>query len=363
MRYPSIDVLRTLAIVVMVLVHFCENLSGITPPFAGLGAPMFALLSGVSYQLWVAGRHARGIDDTTISKISVRRGLFIFGVGFAFNILVWLPEDTYNWDVLTCVGVALLLLNALRYVPRPVAWLVVLLVLLVSPILRRLANYNSYWANRYFDPDLTLPDVLIGFFSTGYFPIFPWLAFSITGFLASSLVFRQRDEAEAHGGNVRGMVLGGAGLMLLSAGLLASRSSWPSWFASTMLGGWTMFPPTLEYVCGTLGLSLVLLAALHQAIDRAPPRPAWEWLISITRAFSQHSFTIYIVHHVVHLWPMWMYGYAQGHEPTYYWMKLFPLTVSIPLALSFLAACVLVFRAVGPNRNIGIESVMRWLCD
>ena len=114
MRYVSIDILRTFAIVVMVFVHFAENLAGFEFPGAGFGAPIFALLSGVGYRLWLEGRRARGASQEEISKVSIRRGLFVLGVGFLFNVLVWLPEDTFNWDVLTLIGAALLILNGKR---------------------------------------------------------------------------------------------------------------------------------------------------------------------------------------------------------------------------------------------------------
>ena len=93
MRYHSIDILRMVAIFVMVIVHFGENLSGFDFALAGFGAPLFAMLSGASYRLWINGQATLGVDEEQISKISIRRGLFVIGVGFAFNILVWLPEE------------------------------------------------------------------------------------------------------------------------------------------------------------------------------------------------------------------------------------------------------------------------------
>ena len=90
-RLVSIDLLRTIAIVTMVLVHFAENLSGHTPAFAGIGAPLFVFLSGASYFLWSDARLARGESEVEVTRISVRRGLFVFGAGFAFNLFVWLP--------------------------------------------------------------------------------------------------------------------------------------------------------------------------------------------------------------------------------------------------------------------------------
>jgi uncharacterized membrane protein len=79
-RYPTIDILRTLAIFLMVLVHFSENLSGLVWQFAGFGAPHFALLTGLSYRIWLASQERKGRSEDEISKVTTRRGLFLFGL-------------------------------------------------------------------------------------------------------------------------------------------------------------------------------------------------------------------------------------------------------------------------------------------
>lgn len=182
MRYPSIDILRTFAICVMVLVHFGENLSGFHSPITGFGAPLFAFLAGVSYCLWSRAQTVRGKSESEISRISVRRALFVFGVGFAFNIFVWLPEDIFNWDVLTFIGASLLFLTVTRHLPLQVLTVISIASLLASPVLREIVDYAAYWQNDYFDPDMTLADVIIGFLVTGYFPLLPWIVFPLAGF-------------------------------------------------------------------------------------------------------------------------------------------------------------------------------------
>lgn len=362
MRFPSIDILRTFAIFVMVLVHFGENLSGFTSPFTGFGAPLFAFLSGVSYFLWVQGQLTRGASEEDISKVSIRRGLFVIGIGFAFNILVWLPEDTFNWDVLTFVGTALILLNGFHRLPPPITALAAVLALLVSPLLRGQADYAAYWVNGYFECDLTLSDVLIGFLCTGYFPIFPWIAFSLSGYVAAATLFAETDSDEPLP-SLWPLVRLGAALIATSLLARLSRPYLPSPLANNYLGGWTMFPPTIEYVLGTLGMTLMLLGLTHRLIDHNPRALRWNGLLNIAKTFSRYSFTIYILHHVVHLWPLWIYGWANGYEPTHFWMKALPITTSIPLALAFLACCYGALRQLGPERTYGIESWMRWLCD
>lgn len=373
MRYPSIDILRTFAIFIMVLVHFGENLSGFHSPLTGFGAPLFAFLSGVSYRLWANGQAARGKSPEEVSKVSVRRGLFVFGVGFAFNVLVWLPEDTFNWDVLTFVGTALLLLNFARRVPLPACVLLAVFAALASPLLQSMADYAAYWENGYFECDLTLSDVLIGFLVTGYFPIFPWIAFSLAGFAVSAALFGEgvegatgrvaMDGAAEQKATVWPTVLVGTALIVAALGTLGLRTRLPAVAAEKLLRGWTMFPPTLEYVACTLGIALILLGVGHRYVDCNPRALLLSGPLDVAKTFSRHSFTIYVLHHFVHLWPLWLYGVATGNEPTEFWMKAMPIAGSIPLALVFLAACYGILRWLGPERTYGIESWMRWLCD
>ena len=197
MRLLSIDILRTVAIGMMVLVHFVENLSAhynssqIGPASrehiwwlpVGLAAPLFTLLTGVSYHSWITAQEDRGIDDGTISKRSVRRGLVLIGIGFAFNIFVWLPEDTFNWDILTFVGSALIILNLIRKLPTEVLLTGILLVVILSPPLQVLCDYYAFWNSGYFEYDLTLSDLVTGYLVTGYFPLFPWIILPIIGFI------------------------------------------------------------------------------------------------------------------------------------------------------------------------------------
>ena len=379
MRYSSIDCLRTIAIVVMVLVHFAENLSGIQLPITGLGAPLFAFLSGLSYRLWVDGLEAKGTSEEEISKRSMRRGLFVFGVGIAFNVLVWLPEDTFNWDVLTMIGFALLALNVLRRLPIAIPILVAVVSILVSPLLRGMADYPAYWVNGYFEVDLTLPDILIGFLATGFFPIFPWIAYSIAGLVTGTLLFREQPEGFTGANAVsrdgadsflstsisNGLlpVLTGGTLMSVSGALLAVRPYLPTVVSTRFLGGWHMFPATIEYVLATIGMASLLFGLTHRWIDRNRSQYFTAGMLELTKTFSRYSFTIYVLHHMVHLWPLWIYGYTTGHETTYYWQKAMSLSWSMPLAVLFLATCYFALRRIGPDRRLGIEGWMRWLCD
>ena len=83
----------------------------------------------------------------------------------------------------------------------------------------------------------------------------------------------------------------------------------------------------------------------------------------LASTFSSHSFSIYLLHHMDHIWPLWIYGVAYGEEPTEFWQKAMPLTWSLPLAAIFLVACYPLFRWMDRHPVRGVEGLMRWLCD
>ena len=361
MRYSSIDVLRMVAIFVMVIVHFLENLSGIrnwSPD--GFGAPLFTFLTGMSYRLWLSGQDARQTSDSQISKITVRRGLFLFGLGFVFNFFVWLPEDIFIWDVLTFIGVALMTLNVVRSFPAPLLITSILLSFAVSPVLQKLADYPAYWTEGYFSYDQTLSDVLLGFLVTGYFPIFPWIGFPITGFLVASAIFH-RDGRPLP--STAPLIIAGLTLLTVSATTVVTGWYVPTLLTTAMFKGWSMFPASLEYISGTLGMTILLFTCCHLVIDRSEHRSRGQGVLQVASTFSRHSLSIYLLHHVVHIWPLWIYGLWMNKETTYYWGKAFSYATSLSLALLFIVSCYFFLRWIDRNRLPTMESVMRWVCD
>jgi len=358
-RYVSIDVLRTVAIAIMVIVHFVENLSGLghwVP--GGFAAPLFSFLVGVSYRLWLVSQEERGKSDIDISKITIRRGLFLLGVGFLFNVFVWLPEDVFNWDVLTFIGSAMIFLNVVRKMPSPIPLLVCGLIFLLSPLLRNAAHYPTYWTSGYFDPEMTLPDVLLGFLVNGFFPIFPWLIFPVMGYVVASWYFPAAKRAES----IEGQLLA-AGISLIAiTGVVTIASTFELIpFAGPKV--WTMFPASPAYVAGALGIAITSLIVAHRWLDGKIAPGEEGIVVRIASTFSRHSFTIYLLHHFVHIWPLWIYGMASANNATLYWQNAMPATISWPLSLLFLVLCYFFLRWMDDAKMPGIESLMRWVCD
>ena len=377
-RQASIDVLRAVAIGLMVVVHFVENLSGWydggSGPFEGVhrvwwlptgfAAPLFTVLSGMSYRLWLGVQMRRGESAETISKRTVRRGLFLIGLGFAFNVFVWLPEDVFNWDILTLIGLGLLVLDVARRMPDWVVVLAAALVLAVSPALRVVADYPAFWQAGYFDYDFTLVDVLLGWLAVGYFPVFPWLAFPLLGHALAAWLFGEEvdEQVDVRGESRSGRVAasGIAGI----ATAFALTVSWPA-LPAAITGeaalGWTMFPASTAYCLGTLGTVTLAAAALHRVLDGGGQR--WGWLLAWATPLSRHALSMYLLHHVVHVWPLWAWGVVTSGETTALWQVVMPPAASFALAAGFLVAAAWLFRWLDQRRMPSAESLMRWVCD
>jgi uncharacterized membrane protein len=365
-RLASIDVLRTIAIVLMTLVHFVENLAGSwgvddgafiganrywwMP--TGFAAPTFTFLSGVSYRLWADAQRARGRPDAELSKITVRRGLFLILLGFVFNVLVWMPEDVFNWDILTLIGIATLALDVARRVPRAVTLTACGLIVSLAPPLRVLADYSTAWSSGFFEYDFVFGDVVLGCLVTGYFPVFPWLALPLAGFVAAPLIYGGQPA-------LRPFLIGGS-LIAAAAGLMVARPLVPMQLVTTDRL-WSMFPPTTPYIFGTVGGVIVLAGLLHRFLDGSSI--GGSRLLRVAGAMSRHSLSLYILHHVAHVWPLWVVGFVTAGDATALWQVAMPVSTAIWWAVACL--CVMAWLAERMDRpgSLSAESLLRWLCE
>ena len=363
MRHGSIDVLRTVAIALMVLTHFLENLSGATWAPAGFGAPLFAFLVGVNFRIWTLSQEAKGATDDAIRRRAVRRGLFLFVLGFAFNVFVWLPEDTFNWDVLTMIGTAMVALAFARGLPAGLLAFVGSVVFVLAPFLRLQAEYDAHWVNGYFECETELPDVLIGYLATGYFPLFPWILFPLVGYLAGTVVFPDPRDGGTSPPSVRPLVRWGIVFILASAGLRILRPHLPDPVPTALVTGWTMFPASVEYVAGVLGAALLTFALLHVGIDRRGGLARFPALLSAARTMSQYSLTVYLLHHALHLWPLWIWGSLAGGDATQFWRNALPEWAAVILAGVCFVVCDALFREMSRREWPSVESAIRWICD
>ena len=231
-RYVSVDLLRGLAIIVMIEVHVFNtflipdlrntNWFGILNFINGLVAPAFLFVSGFAFQVSSGSKldEMKKFGKTFWKKMGRIFQIIIIGYGLhlPFYSLTktinestpQLIEDFFAVDVLQCIGVGLLFLFLFRLLIKSdgvynyflIASLFV--VTFISPLFGKIdfANY--------------LPIAIANYFNQlhgSLFPIFPWSNFILAGAIFAKYYVdaRKRNDEEKF---VKRITLWGLGLII-----------------------------------------------------------------------------------------------------------------------------------------------------
>ncbi len=185
-RYPEIDLLRTAAIVMMVLYHlaydlrFFHGFMGIDPFKGGwwllarTTASLFILLTGISFML----SREKMLRRHTSTKTMARRWLWRFLVLLASAMLVTIVTYFFDRTLYVRYGILHMIATSVLLLPlfAPLRqWNVLLGIALIAAgwFMRMLP-----WPNEWLLPLGILPPV---FASMDYFPLLPWLGVTLIG--------------------------------------------------------------------------------------------------------------------------------------------------------------------------------------
>lgn len=368
-RLASVDVLRAIAILLMIQVHFVENLSpreassaalyDLSFVLGALPAPIFTFVVGLSLWLWLWRETALGRSGSELGKVIVRRGLFLFGAGLAFAILIWLPRAVFDWDILTLIGASTLILFPLRKLsPRKLMGLAIL-ILLISPPLRTTTGYASHWPGDEYIHTFTMRDVVLGFVLQGYFPLLPWLVFPLIGFATGKHYFADESAERLRGWRMPVVGLGLVGL----AGLGGCLSDEVPRAVRGYISELTFYPASTTLVVGTLGVTLLGLWVLYCGLDSRDIFPGGA-VLSFFRRYGRFSLTTYIMHHVAHVWPLYLLAAWRGKRSSWsYYGEAVSTPVVLMLALLFVAGFYVVLVVLERRRKYSFEGFLRWLSE
>lgn len=192
-RYIELDLLRTLAIVMMIIYHAAydlqffygwdfDTLNGPWWVFARLTAVLFLLIVGISFSIsW--SRHS-----SKSYKKYLLRGLGVILCGMLVSLVTWLwDSETYvRFGILHLIGVSILLL----------------------PFFARLGVMNAVLGILFIAADVLLKDSLmqtslllplgivpLGFDSVDYFPLIPWFGFVLIGYVLGHVIYVRHPRA------------------------------------------------------------------------------------------------------------------------------------------------------------------------
>jgi uncharacterized membrane protein len=296
-RLAYIDWLRGVAILIMIGAHTfdawtlpAERLRpwyGRIVIIAGMAAPLFLFLAGVSLALAGAAQVRRGRTNRDTSRFVQRRGWQIFAYAFLFRLQSFAlggfaaPANLLKVDILNVMGPAIAAAGAVwgsartRVGKTTALAAATVAVSIATPILR-----GSSWLE-------VLPDPLEWYFQPpkggGTFTLLPWSAFVFAGAVLGTAIDGAAGRMRAVGFQVAVAVSGAA---LFAFGVWAARQ--PMLFPAAYF--WTTSP---AYVAVRAGLMLAMVAMAWLWTSR-PWRDAGRK--SPLETFGAGSLFVYWVH-------------------------------------------------------------------
>lgn len=327
-RIGSIDLLRGLVIILMVLDHVRDyvhaqafafdptDLAQTTPALFAtrwithLCAPTFVFLAGVSIFL----QRANGKDPGKLTRFLLTRGLWLIVleltvIAFGFN---WKLPFVFL-QVIWAIGAGMLLMAAVAHLPRAVVLALGALIVIGHPLLAGidaadLGAWSLLWRLG-MEPgpvDAVRGGLLL-------YPVIPWFGVMCLGY---GLGFLFAQEPRRRRRNVLFLGLGAiaAFIVLRAATGFGDPSPWQAQHgdaATTALAfiNVTKYPPSLLYVLATLGVAMLLLLVIERLAVPAQ---------RVVLTFGRTPLFTYVLHiYVVHALGLAM-GVLAGLPPTHY---------------------------------------------
>ncbi len=380
-RVLSIDIIRGFALVCMVIIHFIIYFGdaramntwlyfGFNHLLGDWGASCFLMMMGLS-QVFSGHRHA-DLDERFLLKHSLIRGLFIFVTGLVMLALSRGPAHIWQWDILTLMGFATIILFFCRWLPSRSLLLLALLIAVVTPVLRGQlaiapvwdANFvsvpviSNYFPNILFDPareletSWTLWNIAQGFLFTGEFPVFPWILFPLVGFVLGRRMVEQKIHTD-----LPLILIAGAAFALLGLGLAYAGSMRPG--VSVISGYATplcFYPDSFSIIFLQLGLSMAFITLMYYVFDiRRNPYAKPGRLAALFIRTSQSSLTFYFLHYLLIGWPLAVIYLLSGKYYIYNLLGAWPALGCGLTAVALLSAILKLWR------NHGGKFTLEWL--
>ena len=292
-RSRSVDVIRGVALVFMVINHFGQTLvgggydspTGLFILFCGIfPGPLFYVVVGISLVLSDRRLKAPQASPWQAWRELIPRALLIMGAGYLLAIALFGWTWRLDWSVLQFIGLSLILCEAALRIPWRYRLFFPLFFIGLAPLLRLWLGYEAIVGtvgSLHYQAPVTLWDHLSAILVTGKVPLFPWLACPLIGtLLAEPLV----DQPARMRQVVYAMTTTGAIMLLLVL---------PLWLG---LGDTvTQYPLTSGFTLLSIGMSLLLVAAGVTAID------LWRWwnpAFRFCEINGQIALITYVAHHL-----------------------------------------------------------------
>lgn len=328
-RIQSIDILRGIVMVIMALDHVRDyfhihawtddpmNLETTTPALyftryiTHFCAPTFVFLSGVSIYLQSLRK-----TKPELSAFIMKRGLWLIFVELVIVSFAWSFNPAFErfpLGVIWSIGISMFLLGLLIRLPYKVVLGLGLLIVFGHNLLdfpEAATGFNGgFWMDLFHSSNWTSYKIIGNRNLIIAYPFLPWLGLMIMGYCAGHIFSPQFEVTR------RKQLLTRMGLGLLLLFLILRNINIygdPVAWSQQKNGLYTFFsfmnihkyPPSLLYMCITIGCALIVLPYLERLENR---------FTKITVVFGRTAFFYYILHiYFIHILAMISF-YVHGH--------------------------------------------------
>jgi len=292
-RFPFLDWMRGLAVVIMIQCHTFNSFTRLdlreggpyvlTQFVGGMAAPLFLLMAGMTSAFQMDSLERREPSGRRRWLISLKRAGYILAIAFTFRFTNWafsIPHvstrELTKVDILNCMGVGMAVLAAAAVVRSPMRTRVAvgagLLIAGMAPLMTNLS-----WSGT---PSL-LQEYLVPGAGRGRFPVFPWVAFIAFGLAIGTVV--KRAAADRFDRLMQWCAL--IGFTMIFSGQYFSNIPYSIYTNSSF---WTDSP---ALVVIRVGICLMMMAGAYLWTEYCAGA-GWSWM----QAMGKNSLMVYWVH-------------------------------------------------------------------
>ncbi len=291
-RVASVDVLRGVALVFMIINHFGQTFVGggfhsivamLILFFGIIPAPLFYIVAGISTVLVNYRFRKKGESTKSIWRWVLSRGILIIGLGYLFSVVLFGTIWVLDWSILQLIGLSLIVAQLALNIPRRYRILLPVAIVILAPFLRIWFQYDvvvGMVGNIHYAPPQTWFDHLSAIFVTGKAPLFPWLACPIIGTMIGEALIEKPPKP-------RRLVYD-----TLVVGSLMILSVLPFFLVGDPV---TQYPLTNGFFLLSTGMALLAVASVITAVD------VWRWWNAASQFVEvngQITLISYVAHHL-----------------------------------------------------------------
>jgi len=244
--------------------------------YGSFAAPLFILISGMMVALTT---QTKGHDWTYF----LIRGLLIVTVGALIDVLMWniLPFTTV--DVLYLIGISLPIAYFFLRLNKSSQWFTVMIIFLAAPVLQNILGYTDYPTEFFLTGEQTIvvenqTSIFNHWLVDGWFPVFPWLGFSLLGVILANLRWKYKKFE-------KNVILLGTSILIFGCIIWYF---YPGKFLTRAGYSEVFYPPTIGYLISAFGL----IVTLFSIVDYKPDIIAYKPL----QALGESALFMYILH-------------------------------------------------------------------